>query len=68
MKRSLETPHLKFAGRVALITGGTRGIGAATAKRVAEVGADVVITGRNWREGRRVVDEIIRDGGSAEFI
>jgi A-factor type gamma-butyrolactone 1'-reductase (1S-forming) len=68
MKRSLETPHLKFAGRVALITGGTRGIGAATAKHVAGLGADVVITGRSWREGRRVVDEINRNGGSAEFI
>ena len=43
-------------------------LGAATAKRVAELGADVVITGRSWREGRRVVDEINRNGGSAEFI
>jgi 3-oxoacyl-[acyl-carrier protein] reductase len=45
MKRSLETSQLKFAGKVALITGGTRGIGAVTARRVAELGADVVITG-----------------------
>jgi A-factor type gamma-butyrolactone 1'-reductase (1S-forming) len=35
---------------------------------VAELGADTVITGRSWREGRRVVDEIIHNGGSAEFI
>jgi NAD(P)-dependent dehydrogenase (short-subunit alcohol dehydrogenase family) len=68
MKRSLETSQLKFAGKVALITGGTRGIGAVTARRVAELGADVVITGRRWREGRRLVDEINRTGGSAEFI
>jgi short chain dehydrogenase len=68
MKRSLKTPHPKFAGKVALITGGTRGIGAATARRVAELGADVVITGRSGREGRRLVDEINRNGGSADFI
>jgi short chain dehydrogenase len=68
VKRSLETPHLKFAGKVALTTGGTRGIGAVTTRRVAELGADVVITGRRGREGRRLVDEINRNGGSADFI
>jgi NAD(P)-dependent dehydrogenase (short-subunit alcohol dehydrogenase family) len=53
---------------VALITGGNRGIGAAAAKRLAELGAQVVITGRRQSEGRLVVNEIRRSSGSAAFI
>ena len=60
--------NLEFAGRVALITGGNRGIGAAAARRVAELGAHVVITGRRQSEGRRLVNDIQRSRGSAAFI
>jgi putative flavoprotein involved in K+ transport len=59
---------LEFAGRVALITGGTSGIGAATARRLSELGAKVVITGRRLREGRELVNEIKRRGECAAFF
>jgi hypothetical protein len=59
---------LEFAGRVTLITGGTSGIGAATARRLSELGAKVVITGRRLLEGRQLVDEIKRRGGCAAFL
>jgi A-factor type gamma-butyrolactone 1'-reductase (1S-forming) len=60
--------NLEFAGRVALITGGNSGIGAAAARRVAELGAQVVVTGRRQFEGRLLVNDIKYNGGSAAFI
>jgi NAD(P)-dependent dehydrogenase (short-subunit alcohol dehydrogenase family) len=60
--------NLEFSGKVALITGGNSGIGAAAARRVAELGAQVVVTGRRQSEGRLLVNEIKRNGGSAAFI
>jgi NAD(P)-dependent dehydrogenase (short-subunit alcohol dehydrogenase family) len=59
---------LEFAGKVALITGGNSGIGAAAARRVAELGAQVVVTGRRQSEGRLLVSDIKRSSGSAAFI
>ena len=59
---------LEFAGKVVLIPGGNSGIGAAAARRVAELGAQVVLTGRRQNEGQLIVNDIKRNGGSAAFI
>src|SRR5258705_782559 len=60
--------NLEFAGKVALVSGGNSGIGAAAARRVAELGAQVVVTGRRQSEGRLLVSDIKRNSGSAAFI
>jgi len=39
----MSTPHKPLAGKVALVTGGARGLGAATAKALADQGADVAV-------------------------
>ena len=57
-----------FSGKVALITGGTSGIGKTTAIEFARAGAKVVLTGRREKEGAQVVAEITKLGGEAAFV
>ena len=58
----------KLNGKVALVTGGTSGIGKTTAIEFARAGAKVVLTGRREKEGAQVVDEIRKIGGDAAFV
>ena len=57
-----------LAGRVALVTGASRGIGAATARELARMGAHVVLAGRTQGALEEVDDAIRADGGSATLL
>lgn len=54
-----------FSGQVALVTGASRGIGAATAKALAAAGAHVILVARNTRDLEQVEEAIFAAGSSA---
>ena len=59
---------MNLENKVILITGGTSGIGKATALKFAAAGSKVVLSGRREPEGQAVVDAIRGNGGEATYI
>src|SRR5580698_3486539 len=61
-----NTQSNKLEGKVAVVTGASKGIGAGIAKQFAREGASVVVNYSSSKEGAdRVVAEIVKQGGTA---
>jgi NADP-dependent 3-hydroxy acid dehydrogenase YdfG len=64
----IEQDPLRFAGKVALVAGASRGIGAATAQAFARAGASVVLAARDQSALDSVVATIRATGGRAHAV
>jgi len=58
---------MRLQGKVALITGGTRGIGREFVERFAREGAAVVFTGRSQADGELLANNLVKSGHSVTF-
>jgi NAD(P)-dependent dehydrogenase (short-subunit alcohol dehydrogenase family) len=56
----MATGLFNLTGKVALVTGGSKGLGKAMARGLAEAGADIVISSRHENELRPALEEILR--------
>ncbi len=60
--------QFRMDGRVAIVTGGTSGIGLAIAKALADAGAEVVVAGRSKERGDEALEVLRNDGLDAQFL
>ncbi|QYG92664.1 SDR family NAD(P)-dependent oxidoreductase [Iamia sp. SCSIO 61187] len=67
LERWQPPPGEALAGQVAVVTGGTSGLGRATAEALAGLGASIDVVGRDAGRGADVVDAIEATGGRATF-
>ncbi len=61
----MTIPSLSAAGKVAVVTGASKGLGRAMALGFAEAGADVVVASRKLEQCQQVADEVGAQGGQA---
>jgi NAD(P)-dependent dehydrogenase (short-subunit alcohol dehydrogenase family) len=64
----MSPKNTRLAGRTALVTGSTGGLGAAFATALADQGAFVVVSGRDKARGRAVLERIASTGAAAAFV
>src|SRR5882757_9430971 len=65
----MKTPAQKLSGKVAVVTGASKGIGVSIAKQLAAEGASVVVNYASSKSGAdQVVDEITKRGGQAVAV
>ena len=64
----MATNLFNLDGKIALVTGASRGIGESIAKLLGEQGAHVIVSSRKLDDCQLVADAITADGGSAEAV
>ena len=64
----MTTELFDLTGKIALVTGASRGIGAEIARLFAAQGAHVIVSSRKLEDCQKVVDGIVAEGGKAEAL
>ena len=59
---------MDITGKIALITGGASGIGAATCEAFAKAGGHVIVADINVEGGEKIAKSIVESGGKAQFL